>query len=207
MDTPLPSARSRFRAIQVCPRTCQPPRCRLSTMMPDGRRGSPMFGMKRREFFFGVHGQQPAMPAIGFLHLASFETNRENLTAFRRGLQETGYIENKSVAIEYRWSQGRNDRLPALVAELVRRQVFSTGKPKWAFAHERCFERRSALLHHARQARPFQQPNRCAVRDEWRSCRDLRDQRLAGAVCGLRHRGGCCGWAAPVARRSARLYQ
>jgi hypothetical protein len=58
-----------------------------------------------------AHAQQPAIPVIGFFHLASLETNRENLAAFRRGLGDTGYIEGKNVAIEYRWAQGRNDRL------------------------------------------------------------------------------------------------
>ena len=70
-----------------------------------------------------ARAQQPAMPVIGFLHLTSLETNRENLAAFRRGLGQTGYIEDRNVAIEYRWAQGRNDRLPTLAAELVRRQV------------------------------------------------------------------------------------
>jgi putative ABC transport system substrate-binding protein len=63
------------------------------------------------------------MPVIGFLHLTSLETNRESLAAFRQGLGDTGYTEDKNVVIEYRWAQGQNDRLPALVAELVRRQV------------------------------------------------------------------------------------
>jgi putative ABC transport system substrate-binding protein len=90
--------------------------------------------LKRREFVTLLGGamatwplvaaaQQPVMPVIGFLHLTSLETNRENLAAFRLGLGDTGYIENKNVAIEYRWAQGRNDRLPTLVAELVGRQV------------------------------------------------------------------------------------
>ena len=63
------------------------------------------------------------MPVVGFLHLTSPEPNRENLTAFRRGLAETGYIEQKNVTIEYRWALNQNDRLAALATELVRRQV------------------------------------------------------------------------------------
>jgi putative ABC transport system substrate-binding protein len=90
--------------------------------------------MRRREFL-GVLGgaaaawpvvaraQPSAMPVIGFFHLTSLDTTRENLTAFRRGLADTGYIEHNNVAIEYRWAEGQNERLPALVAELVRRQV------------------------------------------------------------------------------------
>src|SRR5262245_56518877 len=70
-----------------------------------------------------VRAQQPAMPVIGFLHLTSLATNRKNLADFRRGLEDTAYIENKNVTIEYRWEQGRNDQLPILVAELVRQQV------------------------------------------------------------------------------------
>src|SRR5215472_3213357 len=67
--------------------------------------------------------RQPAMPVIGFVHLTSLEETRENLAAFRRGLDGAGYIEGRNVAIEYRWEQGRNDRLPMLLAELVRRHV------------------------------------------------------------------------------------
>jgi putative ABC transport system substrate-binding protein len=70
-----------------------------------------------------ARAQQSAIPVIGFLHLTSLETNRDNLAAFRLGLGDLGYIEDKNVAIEYRWAHGRNDRLATLVAELVSRQV------------------------------------------------------------------------------------
>jgi putative ABC transport system substrate-binding protein len=90
--------------------------------------------MRRRDVLRGLggaaaswpldaHAQQAGLPVIGFFHLTSLETNRENLATFRQGLADTGYIEGKNVAIEYRWAQGRNDMLPTLVAELVRLQV------------------------------------------------------------------------------------
>jgi putative tryptophan/tyrosine transport system substrate-binding protein len=90
--------------------------------------------VRRRDFIKVIAGsvavwplaaraQQPTMPVIGFVHLTSLETNRENLADFRLGLKDTGYNENKNVTIEYRWAQGRNDQLTTLVAELVRRPV------------------------------------------------------------------------------------
>jgi len=90
--------------------------------------------MRRREFITLVGGvavswplvaraQQSPLPIIGFLHPESVETRREQLAAFHAGLAETGYIEGRNVAIEYRWAEGQNDRLPELAADLVRRRV------------------------------------------------------------------------------------
>src|SRR6478752_1966533 len=72
-----------------------------------------------------ARAQQTTMPVIGFLHSASAAAFAAHLAAFRKGLSEAGYVEDQNVAIEYRWAEGQNDRLP----ELVRRRVSVIATP------------------------------------------------------------------------------
>jgi hypothetical protein len=70
-----------------------------------------------------VRAQQPTMPVIGFLHVAFPERYAEQLTAFRQGLKQAGYVEGQNLTVEYRWANNEDDRLPELAADLVRRKV------------------------------------------------------------------------------------
>ena len=90
--------------------------------------------MRRRDFIAGVgsaaawplgaRAQRAAMPVIGYLGAQSANNDYKNATVpFLQGLKETGYIEGRNVAVEYRWADNRYDRLPALAADLVRRRV------------------------------------------------------------------------------------
>jgi putative ABC transport system substrate-binding protein len=94
--------------------------------------------VRRREFIAGLgaaawvsraRAQQSAVPVVGFVYAGSADTSAGYLTPFRKGLGETGYVEGQSVTVEYHWLNGQYDRLPALMADLVRRRVAVIATP------------------------------------------------------------------------------
>jgi putative ABC transport system substrate-binding protein len=96
--------------------------------------------LKRRDFIkliggsaaawpIGARGQQPGMPVIGFINGGSADATADRVRAFRKGLSESGFVEGQNVMIEYHWLEGQYERLPALVAELVRRRVAVIATP------------------------------------------------------------------------------
>ena len=89
--------------------------------------------MRRREFItllggaatwpLAARAQQPALPVVGFVSGNAADAVSRELAAFRKGLNETGIIEGQNATVEYRWLAGRFDQAPAVIADLVRRQV------------------------------------------------------------------------------------
>jgi putative ABC transport system substrate-binding protein len=95
--------------------------------------------IKRREFIAGLGGaaawplaaraQQPAMPVVGFVYSGSADASPGYAAAFRKGLSETGYVDGRNVTVEYHWLEGQYGRLPALMADMIRRHVALIATP------------------------------------------------------------------------------
>ena len=98
-----------------------------------------MLDRKRREFMtllggaaawpFAARAQQAGLPVVGFVNGGAADAATRYLAAFRKGLSETGFVEGRNVTVEYHWMEGRYDRIPTVIADLVRRQVAVIATP------------------------------------------------------------------------------
>src|SRR5262245_59322703 len=121
--------------FRCCPRTCRPLRDTLGALRwHKAGEHAPMSDMRRRAFItllggaavswpLAARAQQAAMPVVGFLSSRAPGESADLVAAFRQGLAEAGYVEGQNVSLEFRWGEGRYERLAGYAVELVRRAV------------------------------------------------------------------------------------